>query len=98
MSLTGQQRDILDELVPYEWRTVLMERIITTPLGRTRMDRIRGQRPQLKVLNDLGLVEVRTMAVSYWFSPKSDRPRSYSEQYVEAVLTAQGMDVRDGRS
>ncbi len=53
-----------------------------------------GRRPALKHLNDLGLVQVRTVTIRAWYSPLSDRPvDGFSDVEVQAMLTPQGRDV-----
>lgn len=91
--LTGAHHDILEALVPYDWRQVPMEKL---EQKGWRARPIRGRRTRLKELNDLGLIHVRTVSVNAWFSKVSDPPLGgYHQRYVEAVLTDQGQDVRD---
>ena len=60
----------------------------------TRQWAIPGRRARLKELNNLGLVQVRTVTIAAWYSPLSDRPvDGYSGVEVQVMLTPQGRDV-----
>ena len=52
-----------------------------------------ANRPALRRLIALGYVEVRTVTISHWLSEPRVTPRRKGP-YVEARLTAQGLDVR----
>ncbi len=87
---------ILDLLMtgPPEWMVVPMMMNRDYGRGWASGRVIAGRRARLKELNDLGLIGVRTVTISEWHSPLSDRLKDgYDRVEVQAMLTPQGRDV-----
>lgn len=97
MSLNDRHYEILDIVAAggdLEWQVVPMSLTRKTGSGWNRADKIPGRRAALKKLSDLGLLHVRTVTLSAWYSPLSDPPvDGYERVEVQAMLSPQGRDI-----
>ena len=97
MSLKPGDLVILEGLSEQEWREIPMHEMLKYgPADRPRfVERgIKGRRPQVRRLMDLGYLHVRTSTRQRWYSAHSDPRLEYRAIVVEAILTAQGNDIR----